>query len=254
MVAQNVERPGLSVRDSTFVASGVVTNAKIASQRQFTFATRGQLDGLIIDDPNVAKAVGSSASFQGDGNWQAGQPIVLDQLKLLSHALDLSTSGKLTGLTYTGVTQLALKELAAFSGLAQRPLEGQADLQADGEVDFLVGGFNINLDGTARKISLASDALDGLLKSNVLLSGNVQRNQNGLEFERLRLGNAQFHTALNGSYATKTSNLEATVKIHDLVALSDQAQGLLAVNLSTTGEDEIHNIKVTTQLPYFCCH
>ncbi len=248
MVAQNIEQPGLSVQNSTLVASGVVTNANSAADRQFTFATRGQLDGLTIDDPNVAKAVGSSASFQGDGSWQAGQPVVIDQLNLLSHALDLTTSGKLTGLTYTGVTRLALKQLAAFSGLAQRPLEGQADLQADGEVDFLVGGFNINLDGTANNISLGSPALNGLLQSKVLLSGNVQRNQNGLEFKRLRLGNAQFHTALNGRYATKTSDLEATIKIHDLVALSDQAHGLLAVDLSTSGEDQIHTIKAEFNL------
>ncbi|MEP3134251.1 MAG: translocation/assembly module TamB domain-containing protein [Rhizobiaceae bacterium] len=249
LVAEGMEQPGLSVENSTLVASGMVINANDPAARQFTFATRGQLDGIAIDDPQVAEAVGTKAELQGSGFWQSGQPVTFKQFKFSAPALDLSTSGKLTGLLYKGVTQLTLHRLAAFSGIAQRPLAGQADLSIDGETDLLSGGFDFNLQGTARNIRLGSEPLDGLLQSDVLLSGQIKRGEGGIGFERLRLGNAQFHANLNGRFASDFSDLQAVGKIHDLAALSEQARGLLTVNLSARGEGDRHKLTAEINLP-----
>ena len=73
--------------------------------------------------------------------------------------------------------------LAPFSGIAGRNLNGALKLDARGTISPLIGGFNLNLDGTAEGLALSEPALDKVLAGTVKLNGRVARTEKGLEAE-----------------------------------------------------------------------
>ncbi|MEP0945076.1 MAG: translocation/assembly module TamB domain-containing protein [Rhizobiaceae bacterium] len=242
LVAQGIERPDMAVENASLVASGVVANPSDPQAWQVTFASRGQLDGVSFADVETSKAFGDNAVFKSEGSWQAGKPLQLGQFELLAKAINLATSGQLADLTYTGNTRLRLLDLAAFSGIAGRELAGQANLRIDGSTSFLAGGFDLAVDGSASGLQTGTPTLDNLLVSDLLLAGRVARNQEGLSFEGFRLGNREFHTSIDGRYASNFSDLKLQAQIHDLKALSERASGPLAVNLSANGGGRSHKL------------
>lgn len=242
LAALGIERPDMEVENASLVASGVVANPLDPTSRQISFTARGQLNGVSFTDRQASTAFGDSATFQSQGTWQSGQPLQLQQFELVAKALNLATTGQFKATTYRGTTRLNLLDLEAFSGLAGREMKGRANLRIEGSTDFLIGAFDLALEGSASELQLGMPTLDKLLRSDLVLAGNVARNQNGIAFEAFRLGNRQFHTSIDGRYASNFSDLALQAKIHDLKAVSDQAGGPLNIDLTANGGGKAHKL------------
>lgn len=242
LAALGIEHPDVAIENASLVASGTVANATDPIARQISFASRGQLQGVSFADPQASAAFGDGATFESQGSWQSGTPLQLQQFELVAKALILATTGQLEATRYTGNTRLSLLDLVAFSGLAGRDLAGSADLRLAGSTDFLIGGFDLKIEGSASNLALGMPTLDRILKSDLLLDGRVARNQDGIAFEAFRLGNREFHTSIDGRYASNFSDLALQAKIHDLQTISGQARGPLDLSLSVKGGGKLHRL------------
>ncbi|MGI9364664.1 MAG: translocation/assembly module TamB domain-containing protein [Rhizobiaceae bacterium] len=248
LVAKDLESKEISSSAINLVASGTLSGVDTPENRQMTFATKGTLSGTRFADQAIESAIGENISLGGSGSWRAGAPVQLNDFVLNLQALNLKTNGQLTRSTYVGVTQLDILDLAAFSGLAGQKLAGMLQLQADGRTEFLSGGFDLTVNGKASRLETENLALNGLLQGENSLSGRAARGENGVEFERLRLGNNQFETTLNGGFATGTSDLQAQAKIYNLSSVTEDASGPLELDLSAKGKDSAHDLEARVSL------
>ena len=62
------------------------------------------------------------------------------------------------GLPVEGKATLGARNLSAFSGLAGRPLGGQAALSVEGAGDVLAGAFDLNVSGTTENLAVGDRA------------------------------------------------------------------------------------------------
>jgi translocation and assembly module TamB len=244
LAASDIEQAGTTIASGSLVASGIVSDVADPQTRHLTFTAKGGLDGLLFADQAAAEAIGRSVTFNSQGAWKAGAPVSLKELALKAKAFQLETEGQLTGLTYDGVTKVNVLDLSAFSSLSDRKLSGKMQLKVDGKTNFLHLGFDLALQGLAQNLSIGSAQADKLLASDLLLSGQVSRTENGIGFKKFRLGNKQFQTAIDGQFASRSSDIKARASIHDLATLSEHADGPLVVGLTAVGVDARHELDV----------
>ncbi|MFD1942186.1 translocation/assembly module TamB domain-containing protein [Paradevosia shaoguanensis] len=221
----------------TFKASGVAANLDDPAQRRVTFNGDGSATGLTATNPDIQAALGDTIGFGIAGLWNAGQPVRLAQLLIEGKALDLALAGTIDNWVYDGDVAIRTANIAPFSDMAGRPLAGALDLKAKGTISPLVGGFNLNLDGTGTDLAIGEETADRLLAGEVRLTGRVARTEQGLETQDFNLGNQQVQLTANGNFATGTADFRFDLGLADLALLSKDASGALKVSGTAKGQD-----------------
>jgi len=233
----------------TFTASGVAANLDNPAERRVTFNGDGSVSGLKTRDPDIQAALGDTIGLGIAGLWNAGQPVQLAQLRVEGKALDLGLSGTIDNWVYDGDIAIRTADIAPFSELAGRQLSGALDLKANGTISPLIGGFNLNLDGTGTNLGIGDETADRLLDGQVRLTGRVARTEQGLETEDFRLGNQQVQLTATGNFATGAADFRFDLGLADLALLTPQASGTLAVSGTAKGQDGNIALALSASVP-----
>ena len=221
----------------TFKASGVAANLDQPDARRVTFNGDGTASGITAASPDVQAALGDTIGFGIAGLWNAGQPVRLAQLRIEGKSLDLALSGTIDDWVYNGDVAIRAANIAPFSDMVGRDLTGALDLTASGTISPLIGGFNLNLDGTGTNLTIGDETADRLLAGEVRLTGRVARTEQGLETQDFRLGNQQVELTANGNFATGAADFRFDLGLADLALLSPDASGALKVTGTAKGQD-----------------
>ncbi|WP_423066512.1 translocation/assembly module TamB domain-containing protein [Devosia sp. CN2-171] len=239
LVARDFVNGGLKASEVTLKGSGVAANIEDPATRRVTFNADGAASGIVSDDADVQAALGDSVGLGLAGLWNAGQPVQLAEFRLAGKALTLALNGTVDDFVFDGNVGIETSSIAPFSGIAGRDLDGALKLAASGTVSPLIGGFNLNLDGTAEGLALSEPALDEVLAGTVKLSGRVARTEAGLEAQGFRLGNDRVQIAADGTFATGAADFRFTADLSDLALVSEQAKGALSLVGTAKGKGAI---------------
>jgi translocation and assembly module TamB len=229
--------------------SGVAANLDDPAQRRLTFNVDGKLDGVASSDRAVAAALGDSIGLGAAGLWSAGQPLELAQFRLLGKALTLDTAGSIAKGVFNGEVNLATRDIGAFSGVAGRSLAGGVTLAAKGSISPLIGGFDLDLDGTGTDLAFDNPAVDKLLKGTVKLTGGLARTADGVAARQFRLANAQVQAVADGQFASDAADFRFDLQLADLGLVSPHAAGTLAVTGAAKGSDGAIGLNFAAQVP-----
>lgn len=235
------ETEGFAAQTLTLGIGGVASNLSDPAARMITFNGDGSLSGITAE-PGVKAALGDSVGLGLAGLWSAGEPVQLAQLRIVGEALTAGLSGAIDGGGFKGRIGLQTDNIAPFSSLAERQLTGALLLDAEGEVQFVGGGFDLTFDGTGTNLSIDDATADALLAGEVALSGRLARTANGLVADDFSIANRQVQFTADGTYASDTANFAIGLDLADLALLSDQASGALSVRgtaRSASAEDPI---------------
>lgn len=222
------ETDGFAARTLALGIGGVASNLSDPATRMVTFNGDGTLSGIAAE-PGVKAALGDSVGLGIAGLWSAGEPIQLAQLRIVGEALTAGLSGAIDGTSYKGRIGLQTGNIAPFSGLADRHLTGALMLDAEGEVQFVGGGFDLTFDGTGTNLSVDDATADALLAGEVALSGRLARTPNGLVADDFTIANRQVQFTADGTYASDTADFAIGLDLSDLALLSNEASGALSV-------------------------
>lgn len=200
------------------------------------FSLDGRAEGLTADDPKVAKALGSAATFHVAGARPKGLAPALTALEVELAALRTRFSGTASADKVAGALKLEKLDLAAFGPLAGRPLAGTA--MADGTVDASgdLSRIDLAFTGETRGVATGIPAVDGLFGATSTLSAKLARDgANAIRVDRFQLAAEGLAASAQGSLARSGADLKAQVKLADAARLDPRVSGAVTADAAFRG-------------------
>lgn len=238
-----------AIDDIAINTTGTIANFADAIAREINFSIDGKIAGIAAKDQAVAEAIGSNIALSSIGSWKSGAPLQFAKLNIEGKDYALRSNGQLKNYVFDGQIGVEAADLNSFSALADRSLGGSLGLLATGQISPLSGAFNLNLSGAGNALRTDIAALDVLLDGSTGLSGNVLRDENGLDFEKFRVTNEQTDIVLNGRYASTLADLDARIDIKDIAALSDNGTGAVSLTASINGKEQPYDAELALSMP-----
>ncbi|HEY5817762.1 MAG TPA: translocation/assembly module TamB domain-containing protein [Mesorhizobium sp.] len=228
---------------------GVAQNLSRPAERHITFAANGGVTGIVADRADIAEALGSQITIDVDGDWSAGQPVKLTRANIKGNGLSVALAGEIEGSAFKGTVGIDAASIAPFSTLAGRDLAGGLDLNAQGTIAPVGGGFDLTIDGTGDGLAIGTPAADNLLRGETKLTGRVARGDIGLVADKLRIANTQVDMTADGRFATGAADFNFDLALSDLALVSDRAAGRLTARGRAEGTDGLINLTFNADVP-----
>jgi autotransporter translocation and assembly factor TamB len=178
---RGLSTPGAEIEELGLTATGqIVTGAgPEAVNAVIDFAAAG----VDLADPGTRQALGEAVSGSAEVAWEQGQPVLLERLLVEGESFGLTGEGQLsTGddgpvLRFTG--GLAAEELAAFSGIADRPLGGAAQLDVALTAGLASRAFSIRAEGQTTDLAIGQAQFDRVFDGAASLRLDARRDATG---------------------------------------------------------------------------
>ncbi|TPE51471.1 translocation/assembly module TamB domain-containing protein [Amaricoccus solimangrovi] len=235
VVLDRLAARGIEMEDVTLDMGGLAENIEDPAKRSVTLALQGLATGVTARDPAVAQAIGDRFDLFADAAMPAGGPVEVRQLQLSGTGLSIFSSGTLRDWVYDGRNSVRVDDLAPLGALAGRDLGGAVDLDANGSVSPLSGGFDLTLAGTATDVTIGDPRVDALMAGETTLEGRAVRDQNGIRTEGLRIGNAQFSVASDGRVSSSSTDFTFDARVADLGLVDPRLGGELTASGTAKG-------------------
>ncbi|BCP51401.1 hypothetical protein K32_00180 [Kaistia sp. 32K] len=228
--AQSLAGSGYGVADLKITAKTTP-----ASAGGLDFTVDGTATGLSAEDPKVVAALGKSARLQAAGSVGDAGP-VLTSATVALEPLDLAFAGTAAANDVKGALRLERLNLAAFSGLAGRPLTGSAVLDAKIDADPSKRRVAVDLDGSSKDITTGITQVDDFFAGESRVKGSVSLAEDGrIAVNGLTLAARGLDVAVDGGIEKSAADLTARVKLADLKQLDPRVSGAANADLRFTG-------------------
>jgi translocation and assembly module TamB len=221
----------------SLTANGVAENLNRPAERRITFAVDGGATGITATRADIAEALGEAIQLNIEGDWRAGAPVKLAKALLSGNGLSVSLSGDIAEFAFRGDIAVEAVSIAPFSALAGRDVSGGLDLDADGRIEPVTGGFDLTVDGVATGLTIDSPAADNLLQGETRITGRVARGETGLVADKLRVFNEQVSMTADGAFATGAADFDFDLMLTDLGLVSERAAGRLTARGRASGSE-----------------
>ena len=239
---ENLTTAEFSAERARFDLGGLARNLDAADARNITFAIDGLLSGIVAKRADIAEALGEQITLDVDGSWQSGAPIALQNAVVASNGLSVALEGEIAEFAFNGDIAVKAQSVAPFSSMAGRDLSGSLDLSANGKVEPLTGAFALTLDSVAQDLRVGIDAADNLLGGRTTITGRVERGENGLVTDDLRVGNERIELTADGRFASGAADFDYALNLSDLALVTPQAEGRLEASGRAEGTDGVINL------------
>ncbi|MBN8994077.1 MAG: translocation/assembly module TamB domain-containing protein [Rhizobiales bacterium] len=234
----------LTAEDLKANAYGAATVAVKATTRpqadgSLALAVDGNAGGLSAGDTKVAEALGKAARFTLAGSVSSSYAVALAAAHVALDALDMDFAGNATPQAVTGTAKIARLDLAAFAPLAGQPLSGLAAANIDIAASEGFAAFSAKLGIRARDAVTGIAALDGFLRGETTIVGDVSRKADGdIAVDGLKIAGKGLDVAVDGSIAKAGADLQAKVAVADLAAVSPDLSGAMSADATFSGSLE----------------
>ncbi len=249
VVLDRLATKGVAMEDVTLNLGGLAEDLEDPAKRSITLAAEGLATGVTADDPGMAAALGSRFDLFADVAMPPGGPIAVRQVQLSGSGLSIFSAGTFADWTYTGRNSVRVDDLAPFGAIAGRGLGGAIDLDANGSVSPLSGGFDLTLAGGATDVAIGDTRVDALMAGETTIGGRVARDQNGIRAEGLRVGNAQFSLASDGRISSTTTDFTFEAALSDLAKVDPRLAGALTAQGTARGTGREMNVDFGADIP-----
>lgn len=223
-------RPDLSLTDLTVAASGAVrpdSNTRVSGQ------INAEMQGLAFADSNLQTALGTSVKLVGDLRLPGDGTLSLSDLVLSGAGYKATTEvlidGLNSGFQVDGKAALELSDLAQFSGLAGRQLQGSLSANLTGKGTPLGGSFDMTLDGQSQELGVGIEQLDALLTGTTRLVLDAQRGGDGLTLRKLTLDGIAVQADISGQLRSVGTQMTLKARLDDLARILPDLPGPVTI-------------------------
>lgn len=176
-------RPGLLIPDLTLSGGGVIVQATEAVPGRFSADLSYAAQGIALDDPALARAIGDTLRGQISLSRANDGPVQIASLTLQGPGIEADVQGTIKGPADGFETQTTVKLVAAdaarFDLLTRLDLGRAANLQLISTVRPLDGMFDLALTGQTTDLALGIAALDPLLRGAGTVALQASRDTTG---------------------------------------------------------------------------
>jgi len=220
-VMTGFSRPSFTAERLALIGGGTISDVLVEQtlRNRVTGAFDFEATALDLGSANVQQALGQNVTGHMDVAWQEGQPVELQKLRIDGESYTLDIVGQVAGvgrdLQVNGAATLAARDLAAFSGLAGRPIGGAADLSIIGNGDLLGGRFDILMTGEAQDLTVNQKLADQLLVGGAALRLHSVRDETGTTIDEFLVETDAIRAEGTGVLRTDATEINLTANLDD---------------------------------------
>jgi translocation and assembly module TamB len=216
---------------------------------RFSFAIDANATGIQPSDRSLARAIGPRVTLTARGTFDRDGVANVETARIETATAQASYTGRAGAAILDGVLEADVPALAAFSGVADRPLRGAASLTARLSGNPRRYDITAAVDARLRELSTGTPTLDNLLGRSVTANGIVRRVPGGFAFENFRIDGAHLDARANGRATQTTADLGLDITIDELRHADERiTAGRAAVTARLTGSLEKPDVTGTATL------
>lgn len=238
---EGLDRPGFTAEELLLDGGGAIADGG------FTLGFDFAAEALDLGDPAAGAALGERVTGRIDLVRAADQPLRIDRLDLTGETYAFESAGTLDiddrDLAVAGRARVSAADLSVFSGIAQRPLAGSADLTLSGSGAILGGTFDVEAMGRTTDLSVGIPQVDNIVPGTTQLSLNAARDLDGLTLRSLRLGSAVARLTAEGVLRSAGTRLNVSAVLDDGALVLPGLAGRHSLSLIAQGDGEVWAVR-----------
>jgi len=216
---------------------------------RFSFAIDAEAGGISPADRALARAIGPRLTVTSRGSFDLQGVASVETARIETSTARAGFTGRVGSTVLDGTLDAQIPALAAFSGIAGRPLQGSADVTARLSGNPRRYDMAAVIDASLRDLSTGTPALDGLLGRTVTAAGTMRRIPNGFAFESLRVDGAHLDARIDGRATQSAADLGLDVTIDELQHVDRRiSAGRANLSARLSGSLERPNVNGTATL------
>jgi len=240
IAVQGLSRPDVAIETLGLYGTGQITPEGMQGRLRF------DAGGIRLDDPALAAAVGDALTGYATLGWQRGQPLAVPAFGVSGANYALSGAGQIDGQRIAGRAEARLDQIARFSDLAGRNLQGGLNGVIEGETRVLSGTFDLVARVTGRNLRLDQPEVDRLLAGVSQITASVRRDTTGTFLRSLTAEARTLSASGRGTLRTRASEIEAELNFSDLSVLGGAYGGALSAVARFSEDAQGQNLRATT--------
>ena len=237
----------LVLQDSTIDGPQILLQANAALLSE---GSRFDVSGRIADAARLLEGAPSGPlAFASDGlqdgrDWRVVAKVDGPGLVVNIDGLALDPYGT-PG--FDGAFQASVGDLAVFSALAGRPLDGEATVSATGDILADLSSFDLKATATGQNISIGVAAADKLLAGALNADIEASRAGDDITIRRADVSTNLITASASGALGQNASAIELTARLADIATFVDGIAGPLSVagTVGQTAADYTLDINAT---------
>ncbi len=204
--------------------------------RTVTARLRLETDGLALEDPAIAEAVGDDPAVLLDIAWEEGAPVTIRRAALEGDGYGLDISGRFdlasseaedgtiieAGLTLDG--EAAFEDLSRLAALAGADLSGAARLELAGRI-ALGGAFDLALTAQATDLGIGIAAVDDLIGGEATIALDAARDLDGTVIRAASVETGALSAEVSGTIGEDAAQIALVAALTDISPLVPQLSG-----------------------------
>ena len=226
---QALDTPSADIR--TLVLDGGGTISREGGERAVTAVLDAALQGLALESPGLQDALGEDLDAALDVSWTESAPVQINGLQLTGDGYGIDATGQLTRGDETLGPELLLNAAARFedlsrlSTLAGTSLSGSAEVNVDGTLATVGGGFDLRIQGAGDDLAVGIDAVDELIGGEATFLVNAARDEAGTTLRNAELRTEALSLDASGIIGAESASLTAIASLDDVARLAPQLEG-----------------------------
>jgi|GEM_PF-236186 len=242
LAVHNWQNRTARIKNITLIMGGVAENLDNAAARHISATMTGGLQNIMLAPTGGDVTTMPQVDMRLAADWRAGQPLMVQKADINGQGLLLAAKGAVESGRFTGTMHFAAANIADFAKIWGQKLAGSADMRLQGVFGLVNGAFNIDIAGNVNRLHAANAGLNGLLRSDITVSGGLKRDKAGVSARHLRLGNAQFQLYANGDWHEEAANMDFGLNLADMALLvpfvNIMAEPVMAARAGKTAKPE----------------
>ena len=226
------------------------TNGPLTDQAtRIPFEAQGEMKGLALADPALARAVGSDFTLNLRGSASSSGEASFDALDLASPGFVAHYTGVLGAKKVHGRLDVAASDLSRFALIAGGSLKGEARIRADLDGAPRYGSLTATLDAQATNLATGYPILDRVAGREPTLTGVAKSLRGGgFGFSDLKASGAHGSARLNGDYSSDRVHIDARIDVPDAQFLDPRISGTAEIVAALTGNPDDLNANLKASL------
>ena len=239
----------LAIADMQVAGSGRIRQAGAGPAVGGTL--RFAANDITSDDPALAEAIGSTLAGKALFSWQAGAPLRLSKVDLLSADLRLHANAEFddiaAGIQGRARIEAEHQNLARLAGLMKRPLSGAVRADLEGDFNLLTGAFNGEAHLNGRDLSVGQPDLDALLAGASSARILAERDQEGLHLKGLEFQSDTSRARAQGAMTAEGVAGDLHAELDDLARLERGLRGAISTDARVAVEGRAQTVEIAAK-------
>ena len=204
-------------------------------------------EALDLGDPAAGAALGERVTGRIVLESTLGAPLQIDRFDLTGESYTLESSGTLDiadrDLGIAGQARVAAADLSVFSGIAQRPLGGAAELSVTGQGALLGGTFDVEVMGRTTDLAVGIPQVDNIVPGTTQLSASALRDVDGITLRSFRLGSPVARLTAEGVIRSAGTRLNLSASLDDGTLVLPGLDGRHSLSVIAEGDGQVWSIR-----------